>query len=69
MVYVGYAAKAIFATVTAFLASLATVLVGNASLSDVTAGQWVTAALAALVAGGGVFGIQNSVLPKKKKTV
>ena len=32
----------------------------NVGLGDITAGQWVTVALAALVAGGGVFGIKNA---------
>lgn len=56
----GQFAKAIYATVVAALGALATVLVGDAGFSDVTAGQWVTIALAALVAGGGVYGIRNA---------
>lgn len=52
-------AKAIYAFVVAGLGAIATVLVDNASLGDLTDGQWVTVVLAALVAGGGVFGISN----------
>ena len=52
-------AKAIFATVVAGLGSLTTVLVGDAGLADVKDGQWATIILAALVAGGGVYGITN----------
>lgn len=53
-------AKAIYAALVAGLGSLAAVLVGDVGLGDITAGQWVTVALAALVAGGGVFGIRNA---------
>jgi len=52
-------AKAIFATVISALGSLAVVLVGDAGLGDLTSGQWVTVVLAALIAGGGVYGIRN----------
>lgn len=59
--YFTQAAKAIYATVIAGLGSLATVLVAdNTGFSDVTNGQWVVVVLAALVAGGGVYGIKNS---------
>lgn len=64
MGYVGYAAKAVFAGVLAFLGSIATVLVGDAGFSDVTDGQWVTAAVAALVAFGAVFGVTNGPKPE-----
>lgn len=53
------AAKAIYAAVVAGLGALAAVLVGDLSLGAVSAGQWVTVVLAALVAGGGVYGITN----------
>lgn len=49
--------KATYAAVVAGLGSIATVLVNDASLGDLTDGQWITAALVALVAGGGVYGI------------
>lgn len=57
---VGTIAKAVYATVVAGLGSLAAILVGSVGFGDVTAGQWVTVALAALVAGGGVYGIRNT---------
>lgn len=53
------ALKATYAAVVAALSGLVTVLVGNTSFSDLKAGQWVTIALAALVAFGGVYGISN----------
>lgn len=53
----GQFGKAGFAFALAFLGSLVTVLVGGASFGDVTAGQWVSAALAGLIAAGGVYGI------------
>lgn len=53
-------AKAIYAFVIAGLGALAAVLVGDVGIDDLTAGQWVTVALAALIAGGGVYGIRNA---------
>ncbi len=47
--------KATYALVVAFLGSIATVLVDDAGLGDLTDGQWITAALAAIVAAGGVY--------------
>jgi uncharacterized membrane protein len=55
--YVKQFAKAAWAAAVAILGSLAAILVGNVGFADVTAGQWVTVALAALVAGGGVYGL------------
>ena len=52
-------AKAIYATIISALGSLVVVLVGDAGLDDLTSGQWVTVVLAALIAGGGVYGISN----------
>jgi hypothetical protein len=52
-------AKAIYAFVVAGLGALAAVLVGDAGVGDLSDGQWVAVVLAALVAGGGVFGIPN----------
>ena len=49
--------KAAFAFALAFGGSIATVLVGNASFGDLTAGQWVAAVLVGLIAGGGVYHI------------
>lgn len=57
MKYLPQFGKAAYAGVVSFLASLATVLVGDIGFGDVTAGQWVTAALAGLVVAGGVYGI------------
>ena len=55
--------KALFAGLVAFLGGLAAVLVGDASLSDVTLAQWVTIILATVIAIGGVFGITNGPKP------
>lgn len=54
------AAKAIYATVIAGLGALVVPLVGDTGFGDLTTGQWVTIVLAALVAGGGVYGIPNA---------
>lgn len=55
-------AKATYATVVAALGSLSTVLIGpGASFTHISSAQWVTVALAALLAGGGVYGITNRV--------
>ena len=51
--------KAVYSAVIAALSGLVTVLVGDTGFSDLSAGQWVTIALAALVAGGGTYGISN----------
>jgi hypothetical protein len=55
------ALKAFVAAIIAGLSSLGTVLVGtNVGLGDVTSAQWVTIALATVVAFGGVYGVKNS---------
>lgn len=59
MKYLGQSLRAIYAMLVAFLGSIVTVLVGDVGFDDVTAGQWVAAALAGLVAFGGVWGITN----------
>ncbi|MGH7790763.1 MAG: hypothetical protein ACREOB_00470 [Thermodesulfobacteriota bacterium] len=51
--------KAIYGAVLAFLSSIATVLIGDVTLGQVTQGQWLTAAIAGLVTGGGIFGVAN----------
>lgn len=56
---IGQVAKAIYAALVAGLSGISAVLVGGESLGQVTAGQWVSVVLAALVAGGGVYGITN----------
>lgn len=53
-------AKAIYAAVVAGLGALAVPLVGDVGIGDLSAGQWVTIALAAIVAGGGVYGLRNA---------
>lgn len=57
--FIGQALRAFYAAVVAALSGLVTVLVGDVGFSDLTAGQWVTIALAALIAFGGVYGITN----------
>lgn len=59
MKFLGTALKAFYAAAVAALSGLVTVLVGDVGFTDVTAGQWVTIALAALVAFGGVYGLTN----------
>lgn len=56
-------AKAILAAVVAGLGSLSAVLVGHTSISSVSAGQWVTIALAAVIALGAVYGVPNAKPP------
>ena len=53
----GQFGKAAFGFALAFLGSIATVLVGGGGFGSVTAGQWVTAAVAGLIAAGGVYRI------------
>ncbi len=51
--------KAVYSALIAALSGLVTVLVGDTGFGDLTAGQWVTIVLAALIAGGGTYGISN----------
>ncbi len=60
MKYVKQAAKAVYAAVVGFLSSIVVVLVGDVGFGDVTDGQWVAAALAGLLLGGGVYGLKNT---------
>jgi hypothetical protein len=62
LTFVKQAAKAFFAAAAAALSGLVTVLAGTPSIGQVTALQWVTLALAALVAGGGVYKLGPSVV-------
>lgn len=55
----GKFAKAIYSGLVAGLSGLATVLDGGKTFEHVSAGQWVTLTLAALVSAGGVYGITN----------
>lgn len=50
--------KAAYAAVLTFGGSLTVVMVGDTGFGDVTDGQWVTAAVLGLAAGGGVYGIK-----------
>jgi hypothetical protein len=49
------ALKATYAAVVSALSGLVTVLVGDTTFTNLSAGQWVTIALAALVAFGGTY--------------
>ena len=53
------ALKAFYSGTVAALSGLVTVLVGDTTFTNLGAGQWVTIALAALVAFGGTYGISN----------
>lgn len=52
-------AKAFLAAAIAFLGAISTALIDDKSLGQLTDGQWVTAALAGLVALGAVYGVPN----------
>lgn len=52
--------KAIVGGLVAGLAALGGMLVGDAAISDITAGQWVTVALAFLTGLGVVYGVPNA---------
>jgi hypothetical protein len=52
-------AKAVLAALIAGLGSLATALVDDKSLGDVSDGQWVAVVLATLVALAAVFAVPN----------
>lgn len=56
--------SAIFAGLSAGLASLAVVLVGDMTLADLTQGQWLAVAIAVVSAFGGGFGLTYSVTNK-----
>lgn len=58
--YVTQAAKAIYAGAVAGLAALGGLLVNDTGFGDITAGQWVFVAGAALVAAGGVYQLANA---------
>ena len=60
----GQFGKAAYGGVLAFLGSLVTVLVGDVGFGDITAGQWIIAVVAGLVAGGGVYGIPYKPAPE-----
>lgn len=58
--FVAQTLKALYAAAVTVLTGLGTVLVGNASISDVSTSQWVTIATGALVAFGAVYGVTNA---------
>jgi hypothetical protein len=60
MKLLGKFVRAIWAGAVAFLGSLVTVMIGDVGFSDITDGQWVAAALVALTAAGGVYGLTNT---------
>ncbi len=53
-------AKAIYAGLLTGLTALGGYLINDTSIGDITAGQWVFVAGAALMAGGGVYGLRNA---------
>lgn len=59
MKFVSQSLKAFYAAASAFLSSLGVVVIGNASISDVTTAQWIWIAGATLGAFGVVFGVSN----------
>jgi hypothetical protein len=56
----GKIAKAVVGGALAGLTTLGAYLVNDTAISDVTAGQWVYGAIAALGTGAAVFGIRNA---------
>lgn len=52
-------AKAIVASIVAFLGSLSTALVDDKSFGDLSDGQWVVAVIAFLTALGAVWAVPN----------
>jgi len=61
LMYIAQAVKAIYAGVVAGLGALAALLVNDTAIGAITAGQWVTVALATLIAGGGVYRLRNKL--------
>lgn len=57
---VAKAAKAVYAGAVGFLGSITVVMVNDVSFGDVSDGQWLSAVLVGLIAGGGVYGIRNA---------
>ena len=53
-------AKALIGAIVAGLGALAAVLVGDVGIDDVSAGQWVTIALATFSALGAVYAVPNA---------
>ena len=57
-------AKAVYSGLIAGLSALGGYLTNSTSLGQITAGQWVFVAIAALVSAGGVYGITNTTAKK-----
>jgi hypothetical protein len=57
-----YLVKAVYAGAVTLLGAVGAILVGSEQLGfgDITSGQWITIALATLVAVGGVLGLQSA---------
>lgn len=53
-------AGAVFAGLVAFGGALGAALTGSESIGNLAAGQWLSAALAAVVAAGGVLGFTQT---------
>lgn len=56
-------ATALYSGLVGLLGSLATVLVGNVTVGQMTQGQWVVAALTGLTAAGGALGLTINQVP------
>lgn len=55
----GRVLKGLYAALVAFLGGLAAILTGATTFTNVTAGQWVTVTLSAVLAFGGTFGLST----------
>ena len=56
--------KGLYGAAVSVLGTLTTLLVGDATFSDLTDGQWVSLGLFGLVAFGGAFGLSGWAGPK-----
>jgi len=63
----GRVLKGLYSAAVAFLSGLAAILTGRLGFADVTAGQWVTVTLAALLAFGGTYGLSGWAGPNVEK--
>jgi predicted regulator of Ras-like GTPase activity (Roadblock/LC7/MglB family) len=61
-------AKAIYAGISAALLTLATILVGDMTLGELTQAQWLMVVIAFLGVGGGTAAIPNAKTPQQKET-
>ena len=58
--------KAVYGGLVAGLGSLAVVMVGDVGFGDISDGQWLAAALEALIVAGGIYQIPYVAAKKKK---